>query len=466
MRVIIIGAGKVGYNIASALSKEMYDVIVIDNDEEVLKKVDDTLDVFTIHSNGLIGKSLSKIGVNKDDIVIAVTESDETNILLCLSAKHLEAGRTIARIRNPEYENDLSLPKEKLPIDFIINPEKTTAEEIVRLLTFSPAGMINEFGDGSVQMVQRNVQDDSPLNNKMLKEQNNQGKYLIAAIIRDGETIIPKGDHYIKTGDNIFVIGQKKEIAGYFSSIGEVPLEIKRVIILGGGRISYYLAEYMSKLGISTKIIEKDMERCKRLSEELPDTLIIHGDGTDLELLKSEGIATTDAFIALSGFDEENILATLLARQNGAKKGIAKVNRENYISLASNIGVDTTITPSLITTSKILGFIRRETVLSLSLLPGGEAEVIEFFIGPETRAVDIPLKELNLPEDTIITTIIRDNKVIIPHGQDVIKKYDRIIVITKAETAGLVREFLLGKERIRKNGFWTGFKNNRSSVNR
>jgi trk system potassium uptake protein TrkA len=201
------------------------------------------------------------------------------------------------------------------------------------------------------------------------------------------------------------------------------------------------------------------------LSEELPDTLIIHGDGTDLELLKSEGIATIDAFIALSGFDEENILATLLARQNGAKKGIAKVNRENYISLASNIGVDTTITPSLITTSKILGFIRRETVLSLSLLPGGEAEVIEFIIGPDSNAVDIPLKELNLPEDTIITTIIRDNKVIIPHGQDVIKKYDRVIVITKAETAGQVREFLLGKERIRKNGFWTGFKNNRPPLN-
>jgi len=466
MRVIIIGAGKVGYNIASALSKELYDVIVIDNDEEVIKKVNDTLDVLALESNGLIGKPLNEIGVNKNDIVIAVTNNDETNVLLCLSAKHLGAGRTIARIRNPEYENDLALPKEELPIDFIINPEKSTAAEIVRLLTFSPAGMINEFGGGSVQMVQLNVQKDSPLDNIMLKEQNNLGQFLIAAIIRDGETIIPKGDHYIKSGDNIFVIGHKKEIAEYFNSIGEAPLDIRKIIILGGGKISYYLAEYMSKLGISTKIIEKDLGRCKVLSEELPYTLIINGDGTDLELLKSEGIATTDAFIALSGFDEENILATLLARQNGTKKGIAKVNRENYISLASNIGVDTTITPSLITTSKILGFIRGELVLSLSLLPGGEAEVIEFIISSESKVIDIPLRELNLPEDTIITTIIRENKVIIPHGQDMIKKYDRVIVISKAETVGQVREFLLGKERLNQDGFWTGFKNFRSSINR
>src|SRR6056297_616091 len=211
MRIIVIGAGKVGYKIAEILSKDLHDVVVIDNDKEVIRKVNDTLDVLTIESNGLIGKPFEQIGLNRKDIVVAVTDNDEGNMMVCLSAKHLSAGKTIARIRNPEYEKDLDLYKKELDIDLIINPEKSTAEEILRLINFSPAGNIHDFENGSVRMVQHNINKDSPLINVTLKEQNSLGDFLIAAIIRDGETIIPRGDHIIKPNDTIFVIGKRKE---------------------------------------------------------------------------------------------------------------------------------------------------------------------------------------------------------------------------------------------------------------
>jgi trk system potassium uptake protein len=465
MRVIIVGAGKVGYKIATTLSEELYDIVIIDNDEEVLRLVNETLDALTIDSNGLIGKPFKQLNVNENDLVIAVTNNDEGNMIVCLTAKYLGAGRTIARIRNPEYEKDLGLPKEELAIDFVINPEKSTALEIMRLLTFSTAGKINEFGNGCVQMVQLDIEEDSPLNNVTLKEQNSLGEFLIAAIIRDGKTIIPKGDQRIKSGDTVFIIGNKKEVADYFNSIGKVPIDVRKAMILGGGKISYYLSDYMNNLGITTKIIEKDADKCKTLSENIPNALIINGDGTDLNLLMSEGISSIDAFISLSGIDEENILATLLAKQYGAKKVIAKVNRENYISLARNIGVDSVITPSIITTNEILGFVKGEWILSLSLLPGGQAEVIEFIINPGSPAVNIPLKELSLPENTIITTIIRGSKVIIPHGADMIQENDHVVVISEAKNVAEIRELLRGKERKERYGFWNSIKNIRTSIN-
>ncbi|MDZ7672765.1 MAG: Trk system potassium transporter TrkA [Halanaerobiales bacterium] len=464
MRVIIIGAGKVGYEIAAVLSKDLYDVIVIDNDINVIKKVSDTLDVLTIESNGLIGEPFKRIDVNQDDLVIAVTDNDERNILACLSAKHLGAGQTIARIRNPDYERDLALPKEILEIDYIINPEKSSAEQIVKLLKFSPAGSINEFVGGRVQMIQLHIDENSPLHNLKLREQKQLKGFLVGAIIRDDETIIPKGDHRIMSGDTIFIIGKQEEITKYFKTLGKTPVNMKNVMILGGGRFSYYLAETLNKMEISTKIIEKDLKRCEFLSKNLANTLIIHGDGTDLNLLQSEGISNTDAFVSMSGLDEENILATLLAKKNGVKKGIAKVNRENYIDLAKNIGVDSIITPSSIITNEILGFVRGEWVLSLSILPGGQAEVIEYQIKKDSPIINILLKDLKLPKNTIITTIVRDKEVIIPHGNDEIKVNDRIVVISKAEEVANVRKMIQTKGEISGYGIWNSIKNAGSTI--
>lgn len=465
MRVIVVGAGKVGYKIAETLSRELYDVVVIDNDKEVIKKVNDTLDVLTIESNGLVGQPFKTLKVTKVDVVIAVTDNDEGNMLVCLQAKYMGAGRTIARIRNPEYERDLALPKEELAIDFIINPEKSTALEIVRSLTFSSAGQVNEFGDGSIHMVQFHIEEDSILNKIRIEDITAFEELLIPAILRDGDTIIPRGDQKIISGDTIYIIGKKEEIIKYFNKLGLTPMNLKNVMILGGGDYSYYLAMYLNKMGISTKIIEKDMEICKELSEKLPETLVINGDGTDLNLLEEESISSMDAFIALSGYDEENILAVLLAKQNGVKKGISKVNRDVYIALSKNIGVDSTITPSLITTSEILGFVRGEWVLSLSLLQGGQAQVVEYLISPTSKVSDKPLKDLNLPRSIIITTIISKGKITIPHGHDIIRANDRIIVITKADELEKARKLFHGEEGNVKYGFWDHLKNARKITN-
>ncbi len=463
MRIIVIGAGKVGSQIAETLSKEEFDVVVIDQDEQVITRISESLDVLTMCSNGLVGQPLKQLGVNADDLVIAVTDSDEGNMLACLSAKSLGAGKTIARIRNPEYANDLAVSQEQLSIDYIINPERSTAYEISRMLTFSPAGMVEDFAKGKVQMVAVHIDETAHLSDMPMKDFNsNMGNILVAAIIRKGEFIIPKGMDVIIPGDTIYIIGQKTEILRFCKNIGKTPKRVDDVMILGGGRIAYYLAENLHLLGVSVKIIEQDMARCKELSEKLPNALIIKGDGTDVELLKSENIEKMDAFIGLTGMDEENILICLLAKQMGVKKVVSKVSRMNYVSLVETIGIDAAITPSMITAGEILRFIRGGRVMSLFLLLGGEAEVMELDVHPQCVAASKHIKDLNFPKDAIIATIIRKGKVIIPHGNDVIKGNDRVIVLCLASEVNRTREIFTNKERKSQHGLWNYRKGSRT----
>lgn len=462
MRVIVIGAGKVGYQISESLSRESFDVIVIEKDEQVIEKINDNLDVQTIKSNGFVSEPLKQLGVNKDDTVIAVTESDEGNMLACLSAKNLGAGTTVARIRNPEYTKDWAVTKEQLSIDYIINPERSTAYEISRMLTFSPAGIVEDFAKGMVQMVAVPIDDSVRLAQTQIRNFRDLGNILVAAIIRKGELIIPKGEDTIRSGDMIYIIGHKQEILRFCKNIGKTPRRISNVMILGGGRISYYLAENLHYLGVSVKIIEMDPERCKELAEKLPNALIINGDGTDADLLKSEGIDQMDAFIALTGIDEENVLLSLLAKHLGAKKAISKVSRTNYVPLVETIGIDAAITPSMITASEILRFVRGGRVVSLFLLLGGEGEIVELDAQPGCDAAGSFIRDLDFPKDAIITTIIRKGKVIIPHGNDVINENDRIIILSRTEVVNRIRELFSSKERKQKNGFWDNFKGNRT----
>lgn len=462
MRVIVIGAGKVGYQIAESLSREELDVVVVDHDQDVIDRINYNLDVMTLKSNGLLSSTLKHLGLHKDDTIIAVTDSDEANMLACLSAKNMGAGTTIARIRNPEYTKDWAVTKEQLSIDFIINPERSTAHEISRMLTFSPAGAVEDFARGKVQMVTVPIDESVKLNQIKMKDIKDLDEILVAAIIRKGELIIPKGDDMIKTGDSIYIIGQKQEILKFCKTIGKSPRRINNVMILGGGRIAYYLAENLNYMGISVKIIEKDPERCKELSEVLPNALIINGDGTDTNLLQMENLMQMDAFIALTGMDEENILLSLLAKQMGVKKVVSKVSRTNYISLVETIGVDAGITPSMITAGEILRFIRGGKVISLSLLLGGEAEVMEMDAHPTSSVVNLPLRELDLPKDVLITTIVHKNKVVVPHGNDIIRGNDRVIVLCRTTEVNRVREMFSSSERNRKDGFWNRIKSSRT----
>ncbi|HHY83053.1 MAG TPA: Trk system potassium transporter TrkA [Clostridiales bacterium] len=462
MRIIIIGAGKVGYQIAESLSKESFDVIVVEQDQEVIDRINENLDVMTLKSNGLLSSTLKSIGLNREDTVIAVTESDEANMLACLSAKNLGAGTTIARIRNPEYTNDWAVTKDQLSIDYIINPEKSTANEISRMLTFSPAGAVEDFAKGKVQMVSIPIDESVKLNQIKIKDVQNMEHILVASIIRKGELIIPKGNDMIKTGDTIYIIGQRQDILKFCKSIGKTPHRVSNVMILGGGHIAYYLAENLTYMGISVKIIEKDPERCKELSEALPNSLIIKGDGTDINLLKMENIMQMDAFVALTGIDEENVMLALLAKQMGVKRVVAKVSRSNYIPLVETIGIDAAITPSMITAGEILRFIRGGRVISLMLLLGGEGEIMELDAHPDCEAVNTPLRDLDLPKDVLITAIIHKGKVIVPHGNDVVRGNDQVIVLCRTSEVNRVREMFSSTERNHKNGFWDHFKGSRT----
>jgi len=466
MRIIIVGAGKVGYQLAETLSKGLYDVIVIDREEQVLKKVQDNLDVLTIQSNGFASHIFKEIGLNNEDVVIAVTGSDEGNMLICMAAKRLGAGKTIARVRNPEYARDIAITKEQLSIDYVINPELSTADEITRMLSFSPAGQIEEFARGKVQMVAVPMNESNPLVNKRIRDLNYLEDILIAAIVRKGNIIIPKGDDEIRANDTIYIIGQNPNIIKFCSLIGKAPRKVNNVMILGGGKSTYYLAERLLSLGISVKIIEQDLNRCKELAEALPNALIIHGDGTDADLLKSENIESMDAFIALTGIDEENVLVALLAKQLGASKVISKISRSNYISLVETIGVDAAITPSMITAAEIMRFIQGGKVLSLFLIMGGQAEIMELIAQPHSEAVNTPIKELKIPKEAIICAIVQNNHVVVPHGNDMVKPNDRVIVLCKSSEVSKVKNLFTNNQGDKKHGFWSYFQGTRStSVN-
>ena len=457
MRIIVIGTGKLGYQIAETLSKEKYDVVVIDNDSDVTDRISESLDVLTMHANGLLAEPLEELRVNKEDVVIAVTGSDEGNILACMSAKSLGAGWTIARIRSPEYTRDLAISQEQLRIDYVLNPDLSTAKEISQLLSFAPARQVQTFVHGKVHMVEISVTAENPLVGIPSKQYNFTG-VLIAAIVREGRIIIPKGDDCLHEGDNIFIIGQATNVADFCRYAGKPIYKIENAMILGGSRIANYLARDLHSAGVRVKIIENDPARAKDLSLELPFALVVQGDGTDMEFLVSEDIANTDAFVALTGMDEENMVVSLLAKKLGVKKVVAKVNRKGYVSIAEEIGVDSVVTPGLITLGEVLRLVRGGEVVSLILLLGGQAEVMEFSISLSSPLVGKMLKDINFPKEAIITTIVHKGQIIIPHGNDMIQAHDRIIVLTQFAEMPRIRSLFNGDERKTGHGLWNSIK--------
>ncbi|MGE4283245.1 MAG: Trk system potassium transporter TrkA [Clostridia bacterium] len=433
MRIIIIGAGKVGYKLAESLSEENNSVVIIDKDYNILKKAEEELDVMSIKGNGVSTNVLVEAGVEKVDLLIAVTNSDEINMLCCLTGKKLGAAHTIARIRDPEYAKELLLLKEELGLDLVINPEQAAAEEIARLLHFSSAINMENFAKGRVRMVDIKVGSGMPFIGRKLKEiwYNNSPTVLIGAVVRDEQVIVPNGNFEIMENDEIFVIGKTASVYQFCKFCGKSPEKMRNIMILGGGRITYYLTNLLKEIGTKIKVIEINKERCVELAELLPNTLVINADGTEEQVLLSENINSMDAFVAITGMDEENLLSSLVAKKNGVKKVITKISRTNYTNLVKELGLDSIISPKLIVTNQILKYIRGKNVESLYRFIEGQAEIVEFVSDEGDAYLGIPLKNLKLPKDIIIATIVRKNEVVIPHGDDVIKKGDRVIIITR-----------------------------------
>lgn len=433
MKIIIIGAGKVGYNLAENLSKSNHDVIIIDKNYTALSKAEENLEVLCIKGSGVSTNILMEAGVATSDLLIAVTNSDEVNMVCCLTAKKLGVKRTIARIRDHEYAHELLLLKEELGLDLIINPEQAAADEVTNMLNFSSAIDVENFAKGRVKMVEIKATGDMSMVGMSLKDIGSkfESSILIGVVIRNEEVIVPNGSFVINEDDRIYLIGQPSNLYNFCKVFGKVPLKVKNVMILGGGRIAVYLSKLLTEIGMKVKVIEIDREKCIQLSELIPDALIIHGDGTDEELLRSENIDEMDAFIAMTGMDEENMMASLLAKQNGAKKVIAKVSRINYMSIIKNLGIDSLISPKQITSNQILKYVRGNSVESLYRIVEGQAEITELIAESGSRILNTRLKKLRLPKETIIATIVRKNEVVIPHGNDIIKEGDRVIVISK-----------------------------------
>lgn len=445
MKIIIIGAGKVGYTLAENLAMDVnFDITVIDKDVEVLAKVDENLDVMCIKGNGVSTSILMEAEVTDTDLIIAVTGSDEINMLCCLTAKKLGVKKAVARVRNPEYSQELSILKEQIGLDFVINPEFAAAEEIARSIGFSSAINVENFAKGRVRMVDLIVREGMGLVGKTLADIDKESRstVLIGMIVRNNEVIVPNGSTIIQENDHIYVIGNPSSVYSFCKYHGKNPDKIKNVIIVGGGRITYYLHKLLIGMGINTKIIEISSNRCLELADELPNALIINDDGTNEGVLRSENIDTSDGFIAVTGIDEENIMSSLIAKNLGVKKVITKVSRTNYDNIVNLLGLDTIISPKQITTNYILKYVRGKSIESLHRIVDGQAEVIEFVVDQDSGLIDKPLKNIKIIPNTIIATIVRRKEVVVPHGKDIIKAGDRIIVITKKQKVSSPRELI------------------------
>lgn len=450
MKFVVIGAGKIGGTLSEQLVEEGHSVVAVDSNPAAVKRLLNSQDVMCIQGNGATADIQLEAGVKGADLLIATTAHDELNMVCCMLGRQLGAKRTICRVRNPEYFNQIDIIKNNLGLALIINPELTTARDIANALVFPTAAKLEVFGKGKVEMVELKISEDSQLIGLSLAEvyKRLKLKFLICAVQRESGTFIPTGDFVIHPGDRINVAASHSDLEKFFRENGLVKNRIKSVMIVGGGKIGYYLAKQLSGLGMRVKVIEKDYNRCTELCDGIPKATIIHGDGTDQELLIDEGIKDVDAFVALSGLDEENIIMSLFARDNSSTKVITKINRDSYVSMARMLGLDSIVTPKILTTGTILSYVRslenassESRIESLYHIVGNQVEAIEFNVKePIPHLTGIPLKDIKIKKNILICAIIRKRQVIIPNGNDTMELGDSVIIVTKNQRFSEVRD--------------------------
>ena len=436
MKCIIIGAGKVGFSIAQLLSTEDHDVTVIEFDSERANLIDDALDVKVINGSGSSWRTLEKGGVKYADMVVAVTEFDELNMIACLLAKQYGVKTTVARVRNPEYiETPYFSPESLLGIDLIINPERVTALEISKLVKNPAALNVEYYAQGRVQLMELPVEEGSFMAGKPIRSLNTS-HFVIVAITRKHTMIVPGGDEVITAGDHIYIMANTAEMPQVLQSLGIIHKKNEHITILGAGRTGTYLAHILEeqKLPASIKIIERDPKRAREASIKLQRSLVINGDGSDLDLLENENIGQSDLFVALTNDDKLNLLSSLIAQNLGVNKTIAKINRSDIMPLMQQIGIDVVLSPRILTAGVILKYIRRGDIISVTVLGEDRAEMIELVAQPGSIAVGKELRKIHFPRGSIVGAIVRNEKVIIPSGNDVIQSCDHLIMFCLAKS--------------------------------
>ncbi len=445
MKIIVVGDGKVGYTLTQQLSLEDHELVVIDNNPAVLRELQESLDVAILVGNGASVEIQRKAEVPTADILIAATSRDEVNLLCCMVARKLGCKNTIARVRNPEYDQNLRLLKEELALSLHINPERATAREIFRLLQFPSFLQRDSFAKGRVELVELKLKPGNVLIDKRLSEMSSIGfdklRALICTVDRAGEVTIPGGHFRLREGDKITVAADATEIAKLLKVLHISSHGTESAMIIGGGRIAEYLAKMLLAARVQVTIVERNIDRCKELCELLPDALVLQGDGTQQEFLLSEGIESTDALVTLTGIDEENLIVSMFGDHIGVPKTITKINRTEYAAVFKDKGIDTIVSPKLLTANEIISYVRAidntsgGSVVTLARIVNGNAEAMEFFLNADAPYLGVPLHELTLKPNRLIAAIIRAKKVIIPKGGDHMERGDTVIVIAPAESA-------------------------------
>ena len=433
MRIIIVGAGEVGFHIAQKLSEENQDVFLIDKDQEKVRRITENLDVQVILGLGTSPDTLRDSGIEDAEMLVAATDSDEVNLIACLLARHLNPYIVkLARVRNPEYlkEKDL-FGQDLLSIDQIINPESVMVETIRNLMMVPGASDVIDFVDGHIKLVGITVKPDSPfVGRQLLSFKGMEGKVLVGAIVRGEQVIIPHGEDTLEANDMAYVVVRSDELPAVFRKLDIKDEGLRRVIIVGAGETGTALATFFDKTKINVKIIEKDKERCTSLAQTLEKVIVINGDGSDNILLQEENISDCDFMVAVTGDEESNVLMSILAKGLGAKKTITRISKLGYIPLVSALGIDTIVSPRLSAIRAILQHIRKGKIISVAPLKGEHAEAIEAEALDTSDLVNLPLSKIKFPKGSLVGAIVRDDEIIIPHGDSVIKPKDRLIIFT------------------------------------
>lgn len=437
MKIIIVGCGKVGTTLAEHLYKEGHDITIIDHNKEKLDVLADRIDVMGVVGNGASIKTQREAGVKSAEILIATTHSDELNLLSCLIAKKTGNCQTIARIRDPEYYSEMRYIRDELNLSMVINPEQAAADEIARIIKFPTAIKIDSFARGRVELIKLIITKDSKLDGMRLADIDQRRKILVCLVERGDEVSIPHGDFILREGDKISFIASHSDALHFFKSAGVViSNNIHSIMLIGGGKISYYVAKRLEDTSISVKIIERDFDRCNVLSEALPKAMIINGDGTDQKLLDEEGISDVDAVCSFTGIDEENILLSLYAGRHTDAKLITKIDRITFEEVISNMNLGSVINPTAVTSDNIVRYVRAmenskgSNVETMYKVAKGKAEALEFRVKNQSQIVGKPLSELKLKPSVIVACITKSGKATTPNGQSVIEIGDTVIVVS------------------------------------
>ncbi len=430
MYVIVVGCGEVGRQIAAVLLSEGHDVVIVDVDREKLVRMENILDARTHHGSGTSLTILKQIETENADLFVAVSNNDEVNMISAALAKRLGCRRVIARLSSQEHLGEAKRAYQNLlGIDLIVSPKQLVSQDIVRLIRHPGIVAMEDFARGRIRMVEMTVPSGSKYVFKHLKEISLPKGTLITSIIRDTELIIPSGEDILTPGDNIFLLGDRHGADKAERLLGRAETRMRRVAIIGGGEIGYMVARTLERTRLDVTIIEKDIGRCHVLASQLDKATIINGDGTNLELLKESGIAEADVMISVSKDDEINLLSGLLGKELGVKRSIVLAHRPDYVPLYKNLGIDSTISPRLVTATETLRFIKQEAISRVAILAEGKAEILESVAESHFPIVGKPLRDINFPQGAIIGAVLRgEEDVIIPDGNFIIQAGDRVVV--------------------------------------